>query len=70
MRRESELQLYQTYITDALKQITENTAKYSGGGWYIKPRYYDILHPKPEETRTEEEIVAKVLKGLRGGVLK
>ena len=49
--------MYQVYVTDALKAISENTAKFGGGG-YIQTRFYDILHPKREETRTGEEIVA------------
>jgi hypothetical protein len=68
MRREREFQAYQIYVTDSLRQITENTAKYGGGG-YIKARYYDILHPKPEETRTAEEIVEHVTKRLKGGAV-
>ena len=49
--------MYQVYVTDALKAISENTAKFAGGG-YIQARFYDILHPQQEETRTGEEIVA------------
>lgn len=35
--------------------MTENTAKYAGGG-YMRTSYQEIIHPKPEETRTGEEI--------------
>lgn len=55
------------YVTDALRLIAENTAKYAGGS-YLKVRYHDVLHPKPEETRTAEEIIAHVVSGLKGGV--
>lgn len=47
------------YVTDALKAVAENTAKYAGGG-YIKARYIEIIEPPPEETRTGEEIVAQM----------
>lgn len=47
------------YVTDALKAVAENTAKYSGGG-YIKARYIEIIDPPPEETRTGEEIIAQM----------
>lgn len=47
------------YVTDALKAVTENTAKYAGGG-YIKARYIEIIDPPPEETRTGEEIIAQM----------
>lgn len=46
-------------MTDALKILAENTAKYSGGS-YMKSRYYDLIHPKPEETRTPEEIIGNM----------
>ena len=46
------------YVTDALKAVAENTAKYAGGG-YIKTRYIEIIDPSPE-TRTGEEIIAQM----------
>lgn len=45
------------YLTDVLKIIGENTAKYAGGS-YMKARYLDITNPKPQETRTPDEIIA------------
>ena len=47
---------YRVYVTDVLKILAENTAKYSGGS-YMKLRYYDLIQPKPEENRTPEEII-------------
>ena len=55
---------YRIYVTDALRVIGENTAKYGGGG-YIKARYADIINPTPEDNRTQEEIIAKIREGLR-----
>lgn len=49
---------YRIYITDALKVISENTAKFAGGS-YIKNRYIDIVNgtlPEKDE-RTGDEIV-------------
>ena len=46
-------------MTDALKILAENTAKYSGGS-YMKIRYYDLIQPKPEENRTPEEIIGNM----------
>lgn len=51
------------YITDTLKCIAENTAKFAGGS-YIKSRYYDIINPKPVETRTAKEIIADLSEKL------
>jgi len=57
--REQKDEAYRVYVTDALKVVAENTAKYAGGG-YIKTRYIDIIDPPPEETRTGAEIVAQM----------
>lgn len=66
-RQEEERRVFEVYVTDALKLMAENTARYGGGG-YIKARYHDILHPKPEETRTAAEVIAHIVNGLKGGV--
>ena len=47
---------YKMYVAEALRIITENTARYAGGS-YMKQRYADIIDPKPEEKRTKGEIV-------------
>lgn len=51
------------YVTDVLKAVAENTAKYAGGS-YIKARYIELINPPPEETRTSEEIVAQMKEKL------
>ena len=53
------------YVTDALKLIAENTAKYAGGG-YIQKRYVDVITTQKEEARTPEEVTSHMLKKLRG----
>ena len=62
---------YRVYLTDALQLLGENVAvtahRYGAEGRYITARYHDILHPKPEETRTAEEIIAHVTSKLKGG---
>ncbi len=52
-------QTYQIYLAESLRLIGENTAKISGGR-YLQVRWEDILHPKPEETRTPKEIIEKM----------
>lgn len=51
------------YMTDALRVIGENTAKYAGGS-YLKARWADIINPPKEDTRTADEIIALVKKRL------
>ena len=51
---------YRIYVTDALRSVAENTARYAGGN-YIKARYADIIEPKKQDNRTCEEITADVV---------
>ena len=59
LKKQAKEKAYRIYVTDALKAIAENTAKYAGGS-YMKARYYDAENPKPVETRTGNEIIAQM----------
>ena len=59
LKKQGQEKAYRVYVTDALKTITENTAKYAGGS-YMKVRYYDPENPKPVETRTPDEIIGNM----------
>ena len=51
---------YKIYVTDCLKLIAENTAKF-GGGSVLNCRYYDLISPKkevPEESA--DEIISRM----------
>ena len=48
------------YVTDALRIVAENTARYAGGN-YIKARYADIIEPKKQDNRTCEDITADIV---------
>lgn len=56
LKKQRREKAYRVYVTDALKIITENTAKYASGN-YMKVRYLDFEDPKPPETRTSGEII-------------
>lgn len=56
MLEQSKVAAYRVYTAEALRIMTENTAKYAGGG-YMKQKYSDMVNPKPEETRTGQEII-------------
>ena len=62
LQREKD-EAYKVYVTDTLRIIGENTAKYAGGG-YIKARYAEIINPKPEEKRTGSEIIHHMKKKI------
>ena len=47
-------------MTDALRIVAENMARYAGGD-YIKARYADMIEPKKQDNRTCEEITADII---------
>lgn len=51
---------YRIYVTDALRVVAENTARFASGN-YIKARYADIIEPKKQDNRTCEEITADIV---------
>ena len=53
-------EVYRIYVTDALRVVAENTARYASGD-YIKVRYADIIEPKKQDNRTCEEITADIV---------
>ena len=58
-KQRAETKLLHVYTTDALYYINEILAtKY--GGKMMSKRFYDLLHKKPEETRTAQEIVDSI----------
>lgn len=61
MSRENKQKVWEVYVADAVRMITENTAKFASGQ-YIEKRYLEILESKPQDTRTGEQIVADVVK--------
>lgn len=55
---------YKTYVTDALRIISENTAKF-GGGTSMTRRWAEVIESQnrgllAHDTRTPEEIIADV----------
>ena len=52
---------YRIYVTDALRVVAENTARFASGN-YIKARYADMIEPKKQDNRTGDEIVADIIK--------
>lgn len=61
LRKQREERIYREYVTDCLRQIAENTAKYAGGQYPIE-RWADKLKQKPKEARTGEQIVADIIR--------
>lgn len=51
---------YKIYVTDALKALTENTARFAGGTVF-KERWIDLHNREPQEEKTAEQIVDDVV---------
>ena len=59
-------EIYQNYTAETERMMLENMAKLCGGS-YIEQKYADLVNFKPQETRTEKEIIAQVRRALGGG---
>lgn len=63
IKRQNKKNLLQTYVTDALRLISESCAKLSGGS-YLSVRFVDILNPPKKDERTAEQIIEDITNGL------
>lgn len=57
--------IYEAYMTEAVKNISENVAKGLGQGYYMAKSYMDIIDPKPEPTETADDIINRIKGKLR-----
>lgn len=64
-KKEAEEKTYRIYLSDGIKMISENTAKYAGGTSF-KKRYFDLIRAEQEETRNSDEIIDSIRKKLQG----
>ena len=55
---------YRFFITDGLFYLNNNVVNISGGN-KLQTRFYEILHPPKEETRTSDEIINNLKDKLR-----
>ena len=61
---DEETTLYRAYVTDALRIVSENTAKQVSEGQYLSKRWIEIISPQPEDARSGEEIAADVIRQM------
>ena len=65
IKRQNEESAFRIYVADALQAIAQNTSGLTAKGLYLKERFFDIINPAPEETRTPEEIINQMTEKLR-----
>ena len=56
---------YRIYVSDALRIITENTAKFAGGS-FVKARYAELIKPQHKDDRSAEDIAAEII--IKAGI--
>ena len=61
LNERAKTEAYRIYVTDALRVVAENTARFASGN-YIKARYADMIEPKKQDNRTGDEIVEDIIK--------
>ena len=64
MHKKKEDDAYKVYVTEAAKNINRILAENFTGS-YMKVSYTEMLQPKPQETRTAEEIINDIRTGLQ-----
>lgn len=62
LKQASKEEAYRWYMAECLLMATENTAKFVGGR-YMTLSFDELLHPKPVDNRTGDEIVADIIRG-------
>lgn len=60
----NERDAYKAYISEALRMISESTAKYAGG-LYMSMKWLDVINPPKTETRTQEQVVQHIMNLLK-----
>lgn len=53
IKQDVEDKIYKLYMSDFLMHLTNAVIRPAEK----PPRYWDIIHPKPEETRTADEVI-------------
>lgn len=60
IKSQYETEVYRKYTAKCLQVICENTAMFVGGKT-MQASYSDIIRPKPQDTRTADEIILDIV---------
>ena len=61
IKRQCEQDIFCDYIANGIQMISENTAR-KAGDRYLSLSYREIIHPKPVDNRTGDEIVEDIIR--------
>lgn len=59
---QTERERYLEYLYENIRLLCENSAGLVSDGKYIPASYQEIMHPKPVDNRSAEEIIADIIK--------
>ena len=63
MKRDARRLLYENYVTEGIRLITENSAR--NGGSYLTAKYKDLIEPRTEPEETSEQIINRMKGKIR-----
>ena len=61
IKRQCEQDIFRDYIANGIQMISENTAR-KAGDRYLSLSYMEVIHPKPVDNRTGDEIVEDIIR--------
>ena len=61
IKRQCEQDIFWDYIANGIQMISENTAR-KAGDRYLSLSYREVIHPKPVDNRTGDEIVEDIIR--------
>lgn len=61
IKRQCEQDIFRDYIANGIQMISENTA-IKEGDRYLSLSYREVIHPKPVDNRTGDEIVDDIIR--------
>jgi hypothetical protein len=59
IKEQFDVEEFRDYVARCTRILTENTAKFAGGG-YMKAEYSEIIKPKPVKKYVSGEITSKI----------
>lgn len=62
LKQNDELSAWRSYMAEAVRIVSENTAKMAGDGKYLKASWPETISRKPHDSRTNEEKAADIIK--------
>ncbi len=63
-KQENVQDAWRLFVAEGVRMVSESAARFAGGP-YMTAKWGDIINPKPEETRTPQQVIDHVLARLK-----